>query len=227
MATARILIMESDIKVSKQLADALQKQDFNITQCHDVNEGSVATLSEHFDLILIDALLPTNDDLSPLQSVRVWRQTPVIVLSPFDTTEKRIESFQHGADDHVSKPIDFTELVLRINAILRRTMKSENETKGEIGVDQLTLLKSKQQVLYKGDNLSLTPIQFRLLWILVDNRFKVVSKQFLYQTVLNRKFSSYDRSLEMHLSRIRKKLVAVGISADRFATIHGKGYRFS
>ena len=164
------------------------------------------SLSEHFDLILVDTTLPTNDDLSALQSIRIWRQTPAIVISPFNSTEKRIESFQQGADDHLSKPIDLTELVLRINAILRRTINGEDKTEGEIGVDQLTLFKSKQQVFYKGDNLALTPIQFRLLWILVENRFKIVSKQFLYRTVLNRNFSPYDRSLEMHLSRIRKKI---------------------
>ena len=227
MATARILIIESEIEVSNQLASALQEQGFDTTQSHDVNEGIVISLSEHFDLIVADASLPTNDDLSVLQSIRVCRQTPVIVISALNTTEKRIESFQQGADDYISKPYDFNELVLRINAILRRTMNCENEVKGEIDVDQLTLLKSKQRVLYKGDDIALTPIQFRLLWVLVDNRFKVVSKQFLYQTVLNRNFSPYDRSLEMHLSRIRKKLVGVGMSADRFATVHGKGYRFS
>lgn len=227
MAPARILILENEINLSEQLADTLRKQGFIITQCHDVNEGIMIMLSENFDLILLGVELPTDDDLSPLQAIRVWRQTPVIILSSSNTLEKRIESFRDGADDYMVKPINPTEIVLHVSAILRRTMINENKTEREIDVDQLSLRKSKQQVLYNGDNLALTPIQFRLLWILVENRFKVVNKQFLYLTVLNRKFSPYDRSLEMHLSRIRKKLIGVGMSADRFTTIHGKGYRFS
>lgn len=227
MTTARFLIIESDNQKDTRLASTLQEKGYRVTQSHDVAEGIMLSLSEHFDLILVDTSLPTNDDLSALQSIRIWRQTPTIVISPSNSLEKRIESFQQGADDHIATPFDITELVLRINAILRRTMKNENKSEGEIGVDQLKLSKSKQEVLYNGDNLALTPIQFRLLWILVENRFKVVSKQFLYRTVLNRNLSPYDRSLEMHLSRIRKKLVGVGMSADRFATIHGKGYRFS
>lgn len=227
MATAHILILESDTKISRQLSGTLQKQGFNVTQCQDVSEGLMVMPADYFDLILVNAFLPTNDDLSPLQAIRSWGQTPVIVLSSINTTAKRIESFRQGADDFISKPIDSTEIVLRVNAILRRTHKGESNIEGEIDIDHLRLLKSRQQVFYRGDNLAFTPIQFRLLWILAENRFKVVSKQFLYRAVLNRQFSRYDRSLEMHLSRIRKKFIEVGISADRFATIHGKGYRFS
>ncbi|WP_444997304.1 response regulator transcription factor [Aliikangiella sp. IMCC44359] len=227
MTTARVLIMESDAKVSTQLADVLQKQGFSITQCQDAIEGTRRAYSENFDLVLIDALLPKHEGLSPLQQLRIKQQTPTIILSPFDTVEKRIESFQQGADDYIPKPINPTEIILRVNALLKRTLRKDNKCALVIDVDQLTLLKSKQQVLYKEEQISLTPIQFRLLWILVENRNQVVSKPFLYQAVLDRKFSRDDRSLEMHLSRIRKKLIEVGMSAGRFATVHGRGYRFS
>ncbi len=90
----------------------------------------------------------------------------------------------------------------------------------------LTLLRSEQQVVFGENTVQLTPIQFRLLCFLAENKNKVMTKPVLYQAVLNREFSCYDRSLDIHLSRIRKKLSAMGVKSDRIVTVHSKGYCF-
>ena len=126
------------------------------------------------------------------------------------------------------KPFNFTEMMLRIEALLRRSKASLSppQSSAVLQVDQLLLNRVQQRVNFNEQQVELTPIQFKLLWVLVENQQEVLSKAFLYQSVLDRPFSRYDRSLDMHLSRVRKKLVDAGMLADRLATVHGKGYRF-
>jgi len=223
----RILLMETDDKLSNELLQALCAQGCAITKCCNSREGVAITIHEDIDLILLDLELTTTENFTCLQQIRAVSQTPVMVFSSSHTTRKRIEAFQQGADDFLAKPLDTTEVLLRVNALLRRTRGVASVSDKVIYIDQLVLNKAKQKVSFSGDDLGLTPIQFRLLWILVKNRYQIMTKAFLYQAVLDRQFSLYDRSLDMHLSRIRKKLIETGMAAERLSTIHGKGYRFS
>lgn len=228
MGAARILIVEDDHTLNDQLADLLRGQGFIISQCHDGQQGLMAAISEKFDLILLDVLLPTLDGFAVLNRLRKARQTPVMMLTACGAEEERIEGYSRGADDYLPKPFNFRELVLRIDALLRRTMGGGNvlgQSNKQI-VGELHLLRNKQQVTYAGQEIVLTPIQFKLLWVLVDHQNEVLAKPYLSQLVLERSFSRYDRSLDMHLSRVRRKLVEAGMAAERLSTVHGKGYCF-
>lgn len=227
----RILIIEDDKTLNDQLADLLIDQGFSIAQCHDGQQGLMAALSEKFDLILLDVLLPTMSGFSVLNKLRKTRQTPVMMLTACGAEEERIEGYSKGADDYLPKPFNFTELLLRIDALLRRSLGLLNgrhkQQQKQLVVDDLVLSRAKQEVMYAGQNIAMTPIQFRLLWVLVEHQNEVMSKPYLYQLVLERAFSRYDRSLDMHLSRVRRKLIDVGMEAERFSTVHGKGYCFT
>ena len=136
--------------------------------------------------------------------------------------------YQQGADDYVPKPFSFTELLLRIEALLRRTL-GETDQRADpatLAAGELKLDRHAMTVSFQGNPVSLTPIQFRLLWILVLHQSEALSKPYLYQVVLEKEFSRYDRSLDMHLSRVRRKLVEAGVAGDRLQTVHGKGYCF-
>ncbi len=216
--------------LSDQLANLLRGQGFQIDQCHDGQQGLLTAISDKFDLILLDVLLPVINGFSVLNQLREVKQTPVMMITACGAEEERIEGYSKGADDYLPKPFSFTEVKLRIDALLRRSQWGSGAAVQQDFVKKagdLQLFRHKQQVLYAGQEIVLTPIQFRLLWILVDNQNEVLSKPYLYQAVLERAFSRYDRSLDMHLSRVRKKLVAAGMAAERFVTVHGKGYRFS
>ncbi|MFC3152746.1 response regulator transcription factor [Litoribrevibacter euphylliae] len=224
-----ILIIEDDRTLNNQLADLLQGRGFNTHQCHDGEQGLLSALSDKFDLILLDVLLPTMDGFSVLNKLRKSKHTPVMILTACGAEEERIQGYSSGADDYLPKPFNFTELVLRIDALLRRSLgliKPQAQANCQT-VDLLMLDRIRQGVTYDGESISLTPIQFKLLWILVENRHEVLSKPYLYQLVLEREFSRYDRSLDMHLSRIRRKLMDAGMPADRLTTVHGKGYSFT
>jgi len=229
MKPAHIVIIEDDVTLNDQLADLLRKRGFTIDQCHDGQQGLLTALNKHVDLVLLDRLLPALDGLSVLNRLRKVCETPVMMLTACGAEEERIAGYSQGADDYLPKPFNFTEMQLRIDALLRRSRGREDNSvqQHNLQIDGLSLCRRQQQVIYDNQTVALTPIQFRLLWVLVENRSEIISKPYLSQVVLKRAFSRYDRSLDMHLSRVRKKLIDAGMAAERFVTVHGKGYRFA
>ena len=229
MRKTRILIVEDDATLSEQITQLLQSRGFDTRHESDGNAGLQAVLEENFDLVLLDIRLPSLNGLSLLNQLRQIKQTPVMMITASGAEQERIEGYRKGADDYLPKPFNFTEMMLRIDALLRRskTLNDSGMQKSEIIVDVLYLNRIQQVTKYHSRLLEFTPIQFKLLWMLVDNKGETLSKAFLYHSVLNNPFSTYDRSLGMHLSRVRKKLVETGMPPERLATVHGQGYRFS
>ena len=226
LAIARMLIMENDVQFNNELADALQAQGDEIQQCSDDEQGVTKALTEQFDLIIVSVNLSPAGENRIIQRIRNKKPTPIMVLAHDNSTDTRIDFFKQGVDDCLPKPLNLTELKLRVNVLLQRHKSAANRS-AIITVDALTLQKTNQQVSFNGHELTFTPIQFRLLWLLVQNRNQTLTKAYLYQTVLDREFYPYDRSLDMHLSRVRKKLIEKGMLAERLKTMHGKGYCFT
>lgn len=229
MKSASILIIEDDAMLSNQIASLMHAQGFRTKQFNDGEKGLFAALREKFDLILLDIQLPGLDGFSILDKLRKRQQTPVMILTGCNAENERINGYKTGADDYVSKPVNATELQLRIQAILRRTrwQAEPTQTQNQLQLDELSLDRQTQDITYDGTQVELTSIQFKLLWTLVENRNEVLNKPYLYQTVLERSYSQHDRSLDMHMSRVRRKLVSLGMPAERISTVHGKGYIFS
>ncbi|MBL1379083.1 response regulator transcription factor [Zobellella iuensis] len=227
-SAARILIIEDDAALSDQLAELLHHRGYDISQCHDGEQGLLTALGSPFELILLDVLLPGRNGLSLLKLLRQRQQTPVIMLTACGAEEERIQGFSQGADDYLAKPFSFTELVLRIEALLRRAMGQTAPPADPLEIQHQGLLlnRLRQQASYRLQPITLTPIQFKLLWLLLRHRGEVLSKPLLYQQVLEREFSRYDRSLDMHLSRVRRKLAEAGMASDHLQTVHGTGYLF-
>ncbi len=231
LPSARILIIEDDLALNEQVTALLSKNHYHVHQCTDGQHGLSTALSFNFDIILLDARLPKLDGFSLLSALRKHKQTPVIMVTACGAEEERIQGFRQGADDYLAKPFNITELLFRIEAILRRTLidpidhaKSTNQQ--QLEVDLLRLNKHDMSLYYAQKAIKVTAIQFKLLWTLVTHQDEVLSKPYLYPLVLDREFSLYDRSLDMHLSRIRKKLITAGMSAHRIETAHGRGYCF-
>ncbi|MDO8825399.1 response regulator transcription factor [Methylophaga sp.] len=221
-----ILIIEDDPVLNHQLKQLLTQQNFSVTQCFNGEEGLLTAVSGQFDLILLDVSLPERDGYSVLNILRQSRQTPVIILTANGAEEERIMGFKNGADDYLPKPFNFTELVLRIEAILRRVgvIDHSQHDSSILQYEGLKLDRKKQQVFFHDHVVQLTPIQFKLLWTLTQHANHLLSKPQLYRLVMERDFSRYDRSLDMHMSRVRRKLTEVGMPVDRLQTVHGTGY---
>ncbi|WP_099607782.1 response regulator transcription factor [Vibrio coralliilyticus] len=221
-----ILLVEDDRHLNQQLTSLLHDSRYQVTNLDCGAEALNCLKQSNFDLIILDINLPEVDGFGLLNFIRFHSNTPVIMLTAYGAEEHRIRGLRYGADDYISKPCNFTEVSLRIEAILRRTGHNQASSSNRYQeYKELKLDKNELAVtVNESAPITLTPIQFKLLWTLVANHGAVQSKPFLYQVVLERDFSSYDRSLDMHLSRVRKSLVALGMSSERIQTVHGKGY---
>ena len=224
----RVLIVEDDPTLNHQITSLLVSRGYSAHPCFEGEGGLMSALSLRFDLILLDVLLPRLDGFEVLNRLRKTHQTPVIMLTACGAEEDRILGYSCGADDYVPKPFSFTELMLRIEALLKRTLgnRDQRADPDSLTVGPLTLNRPTLTVQFDQTPVTLTQIQFRLLWILLRHQGETLSKPYLYQVVLEREFSRYDRSLDMHLSRVRRKLVEAGMQPDRLQTQHGKGYCF-
>jgi two-component system response regulator PfeR len=225
MSDFKVLVIEDDKILNQQLTELLSLKGYQVEQCFDGETGLLRASSQQHHLILLDVMLPERDGFSLLKLLRMSCQTPVIMVTAKDAEQERIQGFSQGVDDYVAKPFSTTELLLRIEAILRRSHNNIAElSKQEITVDGLTMNITNQRVVVEDKPLEFTPIQFKLLWELLLHRGEVLSKAYLYQKVLNKNIGAYDRSLDMHLSRVRRKLNEGSWQGERLQTSHGKGY---
>ncbi len=227
LSQINILLIEDDNILNNYLADLLVKSGYLVSQCFDGLSGLKIAKTQQHQLILLDNMLPKLDGVSLLKNLRKTSQQPVIMVSAKGAEEERIIGLSHGADDYIAKPFNSQELLLRIESLLRRSQSVLlPKHNAEITIDGLTLNAAKQTVHVYEQPIEVTTIQFKLLWELISKQNKTVSKADLYQSVLNKKFGAYDRSLDMHLSRVRRKLTEANWLGERLQTVHGKGYCF-
>jgi len=223
-----ILIIEDDPVLSEQLCKLLQGEGFGVDVCYNGCTGMEAASSHHYQLILLDVMLPKMSGFELLANLREHSQVPVIILSAKGAEEERIKGLRNGADDYISKPYNSQELLLRIEALLRRCHPSLiSNAPSTQTLDSLSVNRVTHKVQVGSNAIDFTPIEFKLLRALMSSPGEILSKALLYQIVLNRSYSSYDRSLDMHLSRVRRKLNAAGWDGSRLQTVHGKGYLLS
>ncbi|WP_136679424.1 response regulator transcription factor [Neptunomonas sp. XY-337] len=222
----RILVIEDDPTLSALVREQLDHHGFCTTQAFDGLSGLQEALKEPYHLILLDVLLPKMDGFEVLSKLRQHTDTPVVMLSARGAEEDRICGFRSGADDYLPKPFNVTELLLRINAIMRRSHEAQPQKRSNkltVG-DGLALFAREQVAMLQSEPMPLTAMEFRLLWLLAEQQGETLSKPYLYQTLMDRPYSRYDRSLDMHISKLRRKLQDVGFDSARLVTRHGKGY---
>lgn len=224
-----VLLVEDDATLNEQLTALLKAKGYIVEHPRCGNQALQLLKKHRYDLVLLDVDLPNVDGFSLLNFIRNHSETAVILLTAYAAEEFRIRGFKSGADDYISKPFNFTELLLRVEAVLRRTNSQPAPVSGySLSYLELHLNRFEQTVSVSTASLTnlikLTSTQFKLLWTLVQNHGALQSKPYLYQSVLEREYSPYDRSVDMHLSRLRKKLIDVGMPAIRIQTVHGKGY---
>lgn len=177
-----------------------------------------------------DLILVAQDDINVHTLMPYVRDMgkPTIVLGKDDRAHTKIECFQSGVDDYIVKPYNPTEVALRITAALKRYLGvhfSEYDD-GQIQSNGIFLNRLEQSVKIDDQKISVTPLEFKLLWILVSYEGKILSKPYTYQAVLGREYGPFDRTIDMHLSRIRKKMAQAGWTQHPIRTIRGKGYTF-
>jgi DNA-binding response OmpR family regulator len=227
----RILVIDDDAELCGLVGEYLEPEGFQVEAVHDGTRGLERALDGDHLLIVLDVMLPGLNGFDVLRRLRVASKTPVLLLTARGEDVDRIVGLEIGADDYLPKPFNPRELVARIRAILRRTQgsgKSEAEAIPEvIRVGDIELDPATRIVLRDGVPVELTSVEFNLLHALLRDAGRVVTREHLVDTVLSRKFSPFDRSIDMHVSKVRKKLGDSESGPDHIKTVRGVGYIFA
>jgi two-component system response regulator CpxR len=195
---------------------------------HDGKAGLARALNGDYLLVVLDVMLPGLNGFDVLRKIRDSSRMPVLLLTARGEDVDRIVGLEIGADDYLPKPFNPRELVARIRAILRRTNVKEGDTPvpDVIKVGDVELDPATRSVLHNGKPVDLTSVEFGLLQVLLREAGRVVTREALVDEVLGRKFSPFDRSIDMHVSKVRKKL-GDSDSEDHIKTVRGAGYIFA
>lgn len=228
----RILSIEDDLVLGAYVHEHLGRCGFQVTWCQNGQEGLAIARQQAFDVVLMDILLPGLDGLAVLTQLRQSHSTPVVLMSALGAEADRISGFRLGADDYLPKPFSMAELRVRIEAILRRVALDRRPAPAPTAptAPAMDNLRFDDELCdsFMGEHAAgLTRSEYRLLDTLNRNGGEVLSKAFLYQQVLQRGYAPHDRSLDMHISQIRRKLKAIGYTEREVRTVWGKGYVLS
>lgn len=224
---SRILIIDDDEELCELVSEYLDVEGFEVACVNDGEAGLDAALAGDFDMAILDVMLPKMNGFDVLRKLRESSNLPVLMLTARGDDMERIVGLEIGADDYLPKPFNPRELTARLRAILRRTEPAAGDVPETIEVDDITLSPAARTVMLADVDVNLTSVEFGLLHELLKDAGKVVKKEDLSEAVLERKLSPYDRSLDMHVSNLRKKLGARTDGSERIKTVRSVGYIYT
>ncbi len=223
-----ILVVEDEPKIREGLKDFLDFHDFTVTVVQDGLQAERIISEHHFDLILLDLMLPK---ISGEQLCRMWRQqglrTPVIMLTAKGQEKEKIAGLDMGADDYVTKPFSLEELLSRIRAVLRRTDPSRSVGQ-QFSFGPFTVDAEGLKLTCDGKEIAISPRQAEMLQLFASNQDRVVSRQELYEKVWHESMDGIEtRTVDMHIARLRDLLSEAGAQKELIQTVRGAGYRYN
>lgn len=224
----KLLMIDDDTDLCELLSEYLSAQGFSIQTAHDGQQGLELALQNDFALILLDVMLPTIDGFEVLKQLRQSKLTPVIMLTAKGEDFDRIFGLELGADDYIPKPFNHRELLARVKAITRRIEhinSVSNNTNKKLSLNGITINFAAREASINNTPLTLTGTEYEILALLIKHAPDVISKEQISEDVLGRRLASFDRSIDMHVSNIRKK-IAEHIEGDKIKTMRGAGYVF-
>ncbi|CCU73750.1 response regulator transcription factor [Thalassolituus oleivorans] len=220
-----ILLVDDDEELCALLRRYLERELFKVTAVHTADEGLTEALSGRYQAVVLDIMLPGGNGLEILAGIRKRSELPVIMLTAKGDEMDRIEGLEIGADDYIPKPCNPRELSARLRSILRRG-RSNAVASSSVQLDELTIDFDQHQVSRDGEVIDLTVTEFNILSVLARDAGKVVDKNRLAEQSMQRSLTLFDRSLDMHLSNLRKKLGPNRDGEARIKTIRGVGYMY-
>lgn len=221
-------MIDDDQTLVALMTEYLASENFDVIARFDGEAGLAQATNEKFDLILLDVMMPKLNGFEVLKALGPNHKTPILMLTAKGDDSDRILGLELGADDYLAKPFKHRELVARINAIFRRIdiIQGQVQTKtAQLNINQVCLDNATRTVQCHQQEVELTGTEYQILALLMANKGSIVSKEDISEEVLDRKLSQYDRSIDMHVSNIRRKLSAHS-DQDKIKTVRGAGYIF-
>jgi two-component system response regulator CpxR len=226
----RILIIDDDTELCDLLTEYLEQEGFTVSSCHDGQQGLAAALSGGHDFLILDVMLPGCNGIDLLRQLRYSSAVPVLMLTARGDAVDRIVGLEMGADDYLPKPFDPRELVARIKAIQRRgenRFDPQRAAPRKLTADDILLDLGTRTVFRNHAEIPLTAVEFSLLHALVKRIGEVVHREDLAQEALGRKLEMFDRSIDVHISSLRKKLGHNVNGIERIKTVRSIGYMYT
>jgi two-component system, OmpR family, response regulator len=222
----RCLVIEDEVDTARYICNGLREAGFNVNWCRDGVDGLHLASDESWDIVVLDRLLPSNvDGLSIVQTMRrLDKATPVLVLSALASLDERVKGLRSGGDDYLTKPFAFSELLARVQALLRRSAMHQEIAELQIADLKLDLRKRRAQRADKV--IALQPREFRLLEYLVRNQGQVVTRTMLLEAVWEYHFDPQTNVIDVQISRLRQK-IDKGFFPQLLRTVRGVGYMIS
>lgn len=219
----RILLVEDDVYLATALSEALTEHCYVVDVVTDGEVGWKEALSNEYDLILLDIMLPKLDGVSLCQRLRSHGlSVPILMLTALDTSNDKVRGLDGGADDYLIKPVDLPELLARIRALLRRGNPTSTPI---LQWGNLQLDPSTYEVSYDNQPVRLTPKEYSLLELLLRNGRRILSRSVIIEHLWSLENSPEEDTIKAHIKSLRHKLRAVGAPGDLVETVHGLGYR--
>jgi DNA-binding response OmpR family regulator len=228
-AVESVLLIDDDTELCAILQGYLARYDFKVITEHSGQAGLQRALSGDFAIVLLDVMLPGLDGFEVLRRLRTRSRVSVLLLTARGEEIDRIVGLEIGADDYLPKPFNPRELLARIRAILRRSHadQSESPVMKRLAVSGLDLHTGSRKAACNNIELDLTSVEFDLLRALMEAPGQILTREYLSETVLDRTFSPFDRSLDTHVCHLRRKLDEVAKLGDRIKTIRSVGYQLA
>ena len=223
---SKLLLVDDDVELTELLSSLLTLEGFDVQTANNGSEA-LQKLDESHELVLLDVMMPKLNGLDTLKEIRKVSNVPVMMLTARGEDIDRVLGLELGADDYLPKPFNDRELVARIRAILRRSVSPSNNvdnTKEILSFENVTLYLTRQTAMYDEKNLNLTDYEFKILHRLIESKGDIVTREELSLEVLGKTLSPFDRSLDMHISNLRRKLPERESKLSWFNTLRGKGY---
>jgi DNA-binding response OmpR family regulator len=220
-----VLIVDDDIALCRLLAERLSTEGFTMEAVHDGPRGLARALSKEHALVVLDLMLPGMGGLDVLRSLRAQSPIPVVILTARGEDIDRILGLEIGADDYLPKPFNPRELVARIRAILRRTVRA-GVAASPLVVGDLRLDLAAREAWLNDILLNVTSVEFTLLEAFLRGAGRILTREHLTETVLGRKLAPFDRVIDVHVGNLRKKL-GPAQNGERIKTVRGSGYIFA
>jgi len=223
-----LLLADDDEELCEMLGEYLRGEGFDVAIAHDGEAALERLARETFDLVVLDVMMPRLNGLDVLRELRRRSLIPVLMLTARGSDVDSVVGLELGADDYLPKPCNPRVLVARIRAVLRRSGQGETERDaGVVRVHDIELQHGARRVLLDGNPVELTSTEYSVLAVLLEEVGRVVTKEALSERALGRKLTRYDRSLDMHISNLRRKLGPLPTGEERIQTVRGVGYLYT
>ena len=223
MKTKCILVIEDDKEINSLLCRVFAEVGYDTKSAFNGLDGVNIALTQEFQVILIDLMLPFKSGEEVLRQLRENSNAPVIILSAKDTVHTKIDLLRLGADDYITKPFDIDEVIVRVETVLRRY--NSNEIPNILSYEDIMIDCNSKRISVSEKDVAFTAMEYSILELLIKNPTKIFSKRNLFENISGNKYLSDDNTINVHISNIRHKLREVGQQDIYIETVYGMGYR--